>query len=140
MRFSELFESDYNDDLRSEIITLLTAVSAEGIDTVETKNLLNDLEHQGYAVDEQSLLELLGDLDIVSSANADTIDIATSDVDMMVGKDAEEVKADRVNDMATKQATDSLKDSVQFDSEDDQEYVWAESVKRMSRLAGIKKG
>jgi hypothetical protein len=46
MRIDELFENDYNEDLRSEVITLLTAVSAEGITEISTQNLLNDLEQQ----------------------------------------------------------------------------------------------
>ena len=51
MRARHFIESDYNEDLRSEVITLLTAVSAEGVDEIDTQNLLNDLESQGYAVD-----------------------------------------------------------------------------------------
>jgi hypothetical protein len=109
MRLHQLLaENDYNEDLRSEIITLLTAVSAEGIDEVDTQNLLNDLEMQGFAVDEGSLLELLGTLDIVSTADSDKIEIATSDADMMVGQDAEGVEADRVDDLATNQATKGM--------------------------------
>ncbi|NJS14177.1 MAG: hypothetical protein HC788_05595, partial [Sphingopyxis sp.] len=90
MRLHQLLaENDYNEDLRSEIITLLTAVSAEGIDEVDTQNLLNDLAAQGFAVDEGSLLELLDTIEIVSTANSEKIEIATSDSDSMTGQDAE---------------------------------------------------
>lgn len=112
MRARELFESDYNEDLRSEVITLLAAVSAEGIDQVETQNLLNDLETQGYAVDMPSLLDLLNTLEIVATASADTIEIATSDADAMVGQDAEEIGQDHVDNMATKKATDDIGDDL----------------------------
>lgn len=112
MRAYELFESDYNEDLRSEVITLLTAVSAEGVNEVNTNNLLLDLEAQGYAVDEQSLLELLNTLEIVAQATPETIQISTSDADMMVGDDAEEVAADRVDNLATDQATKDLGDDL----------------------------
>ena len=112
MRARELFESDYNEDLRSEVITLLTAVSAEGIDQVDTQNLLNDLEQQGYAIDTQSLLDLLNTLEIVATANAETIEIATSDADMMVGQDAAEVGKARVDDLASKKATDDIGDEL----------------------------
>ena len=112
MRLSELMESDYTEDLTSEVITLLTAISAEGIDEINTQNLLIDLEQQGYAIDEQSLLSLLDGLPIVATASADKIQISTSDVDMMVGDDAEEMAADHVDDMATKQATDDITDSL----------------------------
>ena len=108
MRYHQLRESDYNDDLRSEIITLLAAVSAEGIDTVSTQNLLNDLEQQGFAVDSDVLMSILGELDIVSVATGDNITIATSDADAMTGSEAGDIEADRVNNMATDQATKDL--------------------------------
>lgn len=112
MRAFELFESDYNDDLRSEVITLLTAVSAEGIDEVNMQNLLLDLESQGYAVDVQSLLDLLSTMEIVVTANKDKIQIATSDEAMMVGDGSEEIAQDRVDNLATAQATDDIKDDL----------------------------
>lgn len=112
MRFKELFESDYNDDLRSEVITLLTAVSAEGIDEVDTHNLLLDLEAQGFAVDEASLLDLLDTLEVVATASNEKIQIATSDADMMVGDDAAEIGQDRVDNLATDQATKDLGDDL----------------------------
>src|SRR6056297_1482697 len=112
MRAHELFDSDYNEDLRSEVITLLTAVSAEGIDQVKTQNLLIDLENQGYAVDEQSLLELLNTREVVATANSDKIEIATSDADVMVGQDADEIEQDRVDNLATNQATKDLGDEI----------------------------
>jgi len=108
MRAYELFEGDYNDDLRSEIINLLTAVSAEGIEEVDTKNLLNDLSQQGFAVDNQSLLGILNGLDIVATASADTIQISTSDTDALVGAEADEIEADRVDNLATDQATKDI--------------------------------
>lgn len=112
MRASELFETDYNDDLHSEVINLLAAISAEGIDEVDTQNLLNDLSQQGYAVDEQSLLELLDGLDIVSTASADSIQISTSDTDAMVGDEADEIEADRVDKLAKKKSSDDLGDDL----------------------------
>jgi hypothetical protein len=108
MRAFELFENDYNDTLRSEIITLLTAVSAEGFQEVHTQNLLRDLEQQGFAVDEESILELLSTIDVVSKATADKITIATSEVNSMVGTDASEVKADKVDNMATAKSTKDI--------------------------------
>jgi hypothetical protein len=113
MRFWEIIaESDYTNDLRAEIITLLVAVSAEGIDTVNTQNLLVDLEHQGYSVDEQSLLQLLNGLEIVQSASAETIKITTSDVDMMVGADAQGIETDRVDALAKQKSSDDIKDEI----------------------------
>ena len=108
MRLFQLYENDYNEDLRSEVITLLTAVSAEGISEISTQNLLNDLEQQGFAVDAESLLLLLGDMEIVTKATDEKISISTIDADHMVGTQTDDVKADRVDNMASKQATKGI--------------------------------
>jgi hypothetical protein len=115
MRFSELLENDYNEDLRSEVITLLTAVSAEGISEISTQNLLNDLEQQGFAVDAESLLLLLADMDIVSKATDEEITISTTDADYMVGAQTDDVKSDRVDNMAATQATKDLGEDEAYD-------------------------
>ena len=110
MRFAELFENDYTDDIQSEIITLLATVSATGVKEVKTSNLLKDLLNMGYSVDEDTLLEILDDLDIVATANKDDISISTSDMsafDMAIGSDSPD--PDRVGRLAKKQASDSLR-------------------------------
>ncbi len=118
MRFLEIIaEGDYTEDLRAEIITLLAAVSAEGIEEVDTQNLLTDLEQQGYSVDLQSLLGMLDGLEIVQTASADTIQISTSDVDMMVGADAENIETDRVDTLAKKQSTKDIGEDMNEDAE-----------------------
>jgi hypothetical protein len=108
MRLFQLYENDYNEDLRSEVITLLTAVSAEGISEISTQNLLNDLEQQGFAVDAESLLLLLGDMEIVSAATDQKISISTIAADKMVGAQTDDVKADRVHNLASRQATKDI--------------------------------
>jgi len=128
MKASELFDRDYTEDLRSEIITLLTAASAQGYDEIDTHNLVLDLEEQGFAVDEESLLDILDELDVVSTATPEKITIATSDADAMVGDDARDIEADRVDNMAQSQATKNLGKDI------------GEDIARMRSLAGIRNG
>ena len=112
MRFRELIVEDYTDALRSEIINLLAAVSAEGVTEVNTENLLADLQAQGYSVDAPTLLQLMDQIEIVQTANADTINIATSDADKMVGGDADAVEQDRVDSLAKKKSSDDIGDKL----------------------------
>ena len=128
MKASELFDRDYTEDLRSEIITLLTAASAQGYDEIDTHNLVLDLEEQGFAVDEESLLDILDELDVVSTATPEKITIATSDADAMVGDDARDIEADRVDNMAQSQATKNLGKDI------------GEDIARMRSLAGMRNG
>ena len=84
MRFREivLHESNYNDELVSEIISLLSAISAEGINEINIVNLLKDLTSEGHPLDEQSLKDLLGELAIVTDVSDDGIvSISTSTTD-----------------------------------------------------------
>ena len=84
MRFREivLYESNYNDELVSEIISLLSAISAEGINEISIVNLLKDLTSEGHPLDEQSLKDLLSELAIVTDVSDDGIvSISTSTTD-----------------------------------------------------------
>jgi hypothetical protein len=108
MHFRKLFEMEYSESLRNEIITLLTMVKADGINEISTANLLNDLQQTGHAINLDGLLLALDDIEIVSNASADKISISTSDADMMVGADAEEISADTVDDLATRNATKDI--------------------------------
>ena len=111
MREADLLESNYTDDLRAEVMTLLAMVSAKGITEIRTQNLLNDLEEQGYAVDADSLMSLLDDMNIVSNASEESIKLSTSDADPMVGMDTDKIEADRVNALATNQAKKGIGES-----------------------------
>jgi hypothetical protein len=104
MRETDLLEDNYTDNLRAEVMTLLAMVSARGINKINTQNLLNDLEEQGFAIDADSLLLLLDNMDIVSQAAEDTITLSTSNADAMVGMDTDKIEADRVDALATNQA------------------------------------
>jgi hypothetical protein len=115
MRLTQLvIEGDYNDELRAEAITLLTAVSAEGMGEINTMNLVADLNAQGYSVNASSLVELLNSLDIVQTADANTIKIATIDPEDEVDAGTDPKRVDR---LATKNATDSIGSTLGEDAE-----------------------
>ena len=86
MRFKEIVvrEDNYANDLVNEVISLLSAISAEGLKEISIENLLNDLTTEGYPLDEDSLKELLNSLSIVTDVTDDGIVTisTTSDDDM----------------------------------------------------------
>jgi hypothetical protein len=114
MRFRELIAEDYTDSLRSEIINLLAAVSAEGITEVTTHALLADLQQSGYNIAEPDLLSLLDQIEIVQTASADSITLVGNDDDAMVGVDADEIEQDRVDQLATAKATKDVGESSNY--------------------------
>ena len=78
MRLKQLVENNYTSELEDAIVTLLTAISAEGLDTIDTEQLIIDLQNQGFSINKNSLFSTLNDLPIVVSANDDVISIRPS--------------------------------------------------------------
>ena len=98
MRYIDLLESTV-DDLTSEIIDMLSALSAEGITEINTKGLLRDLTNEYNAIDEQELVELLNSLDMVASADEDIVTLGSPedeemDPEMMMGPGSEDEMMD----------------------------------------------
>jgi riboflavin synthase alpha subunit len=112
MRFRDLIVEDYADDLQSEIINLLTAVSVHGVIEVDTTSLLTDLKMAGYSVDISTLLQVLDQIKIVKTATADTINISTDDTNKMVGANAKTMQKDRVANLAKKKSKQDIGDKL----------------------------
>lgn len=78
MRLHQLLkENGYMENLKDDVINILTISSSIGIDKVKTKYLVKDLVDMGYDVDKTTILSLLNDVDIVTDANNNTITIST---------------------------------------------------------------
>jgi len=104
---AQIICEDNVDELRDTIISLLTAVAAEGLTNVGTVQILKDLRRSGYTINRAQLQQLLQNIPIVKSADRDTISVVTNRSAAEPGDDLEKSK-DRVNKMATKQAKDEL--------------------------------
>lgn len=78
MRYHNLiFENNYINDLKDEIVNLLTISSSIGINNVKTILLVRDLVGMGYEVNKQTILDILNEIDIVTSADSNIINIST---------------------------------------------------------------
>ncbi|MFW5895493.1 MAG: hypothetical protein ACOCT9_01995 [archaeon] len=78
MRLYQLLEENgYMENLKDDVINLLTISSSIGMDKIKTKYLVKDLVEMGYDVDERTILSLLDEIDIVTDANNDVINIST---------------------------------------------------------------
>jgi len=76
MRLFEL-KSQYIGELTDTIIDLIYTSSAEGKDSISTKDLVDDLAREGYMVDVHDLIDLLKGNPIVTNISQDSIDIDT---------------------------------------------------------------
>src|SRR6056300_805318 len=78
MRLKQLVENNYTGELQDTIVNLLTAIGAEGLNTVDTDQLILDLQQQGFSINKNSLFSMLNQMPIVVSANDETISIRPS--------------------------------------------------------------
>lgn len=79
MRYQQLvLEEDYIENLKSEIINLLTIASSRDIKNLRTSFLVKDLQNLGFDVNIDTILSIMNDLDIVSTADNKKIEISTS--------------------------------------------------------------
>ena len=96
------------EDIRTDIISLLDAISAEGLEEVKFVSLLKDLRRAGHTINRGQLLELLQDIPIVRDASLETINIVTDrDNDVNIGDGGEKVKK-QVKKLAQKQVDKEL--------------------------------
>jgi len=82
-----------SEDIRTDIISLLDAISAEGLEEVKFVSLLKDLRRAGHTINRGQLLDLLQGIPIVRDASLETINIVTDrDNDANIGDGEEKVK------------------------------------------------
>lgn len=79
MRFSDLIESTTEqDDLLSNIEEMIVRAKARGFTQMSTSTILAKLESMGYVLEMENLLELLGTISSVGSANREVIKLDTA--------------------------------------------------------------
>ena len=77
MLIAQIVNESTVDDIRDDVISLLTAISAEGLEEVKFVSLLKDLRRSGHAINRGQLLDLLQGIPIVRDASLETINIVT---------------------------------------------------------------
>ena len=108
MLIAQIVNESTVDDIRDDVISLLTAISAEGLEEVKFVSLLKDLRRSGHAINRGQLLDLLQGISIVRDASLETINIVTDrDNDVNVG-DGEEKAKQKVKKLAQKKVDKEL--------------------------------
>ena len=107
MRYKQLFE-DYESELRSAIVSILTAINAEGIDQIDTDQLIIDLQAQGFSVTKNSIFKTLELLHIVANATSQTINIRSNDVTRSADAETRSKEGKRLDTLAQKHAKKDL--------------------------------
>lgn len=96
------------DNMKHEVLTLLTSAAAEGITQISPVNLLQDLKAMGYPMTLSGLFDLLQGTELVKNMNRDVIELAITDADMFSNVEKSEADADKIHKTAVKQANKEI--------------------------------
>ena len=96
------------DNMKHEVLTLLTSAAAEGITQISPVNLLQDLKAMGYPMTLSGLFDLLQGTELVKNMNRDVIELAISDADMFSNVEKSEADANKIHKTAVKQANKEI--------------------------------
>ena len=104
MRAHEIIlqENKWNpDNMKHEVLTLLTSAAAEGITQISPVNLLQDLKVMGYPMTLSGLFDLLQGTELVKNMNRDVIELAITDADMFSNVEKSEADANKIHKTQT---------------------------------------
>ena len=96
------------DNMKHEVLTLLTSAAAEGITQISPVNLLQDLTVMGYPMTLSGLFDLLQGTELVKNMNRDVIELAITDADMFSNVEKSEADANKIHKTAVKQANKEI--------------------------------
>lgn len=99
MRAKEFLYEDYNQQLQSDLNNLLVGAKGNGAPTIDTSDLVQQLQRMGYSVDTNNLMPLLQNNPAVANATPENITLASPE-----GESAGQAQdsAAKVGDMAQK--------------------------------------
>lgn len=99
-----LFESEYEDQIKNLLMTLLTTQHAENIPTTTIKQLKDSLADSGFTVNKKWIRDQISNVPIVKSVDKDTVvfDLEDSETAPAVGDDDTDKDKRTVSSMAKK--------------------------------------
>lgn len=99
MRIREILQEDYNEQLLSDLNNLLVGAKGSGDNQIITRNLVKQLYDMGYSVDQNSIMPLLSQCPVVTTATPQSITLSAPEGASGEGG-PEEDSATKVADMA----------------------------------------
>jgi hypothetical protein len=99
MRAREILQEDYNQSLESDLNNLLVVAKGSGANQIRTQDIVQQLYGMGYAVDVNSIMQLLSRNPAVLNATPEMIKM-TEPEGSTPGGDAADDSAQKVSDMA----------------------------------------
>lgn len=111
MRVHEIIlqENKWNpDNMKHEVLTLLTSAAAEGITQISPDNLLQDLKAMGYPMTMSGLYDLLQGEELIKNMNNNVIELAITDATMFTNPKKSKKDANKIHNTAVKQVNKKI--------------------------------
>lgn len=108
MRAREILQEDYNQNLESDLNNILVGAKGSGATNVNTQDVVDQLYGMGYAVDVNSIIQLLSNNPTVMNATPEEITMTSAD-GASSGIEHDQDSASQVSDMAQKATAKGIK-------------------------------
>lgn len=91
MKISDILFEGYTDQIQDEVLNLLAIAHARELTSIPVNQLIIDLRKLGYAIDRQSIGEILDNIELVSSHDEKTIKLNGSKEEISDITDIEDI-------------------------------------------------
>jgi hypothetical protein len=108
MRVRELLQEDYNQNLESDLNNILVGAKGAGATSLNTQDVVNQLYGMGYAIDTNSIIQLLSNNPTVMNATPEEITMTSPD-GSSTNTGNEQDSASQVSNMAQQATAKEIK-------------------------------
>ena len=109
MKIVELLVENYTQQLEVDLDNLIVAAKARGIDHLKTDELVTQMVQMGYDVNPNSLMTIISNNPAIQTATPMDIQLTPTDDAGLTGAEDPEQSAEKVSQMARKEAERSIK-------------------------------
>lgn len=109
MKFRDLLEATYIQDIKRSILSSLVALKIQGIHKIDTSQVLKDFAEHNMPISLADLISFLQDDPMISRVNKDFIEFAQDGDQEMTAKDNVDQDKEKVHQLSTKKLNKELK-------------------------------
>lgn len=100
MRYKQLLELSYNEQIGRAVKDALVAIRIRGIDKIKTQQVLDEFKQQGMEISLDELIYLLSQEPMVRNVNADSIEFESPENKEYSSKDKQQDDSEKVSKLA----------------------------------------
>ena len=107
MKIRELLRESSNPQITQDLQDLLISIKGRGVDSIDTKTVVNQLSRMGHSVSVETVLQVIAEMPMAVTADESTITLGDEPADVN-GEEPSDDSAEKVSKMAKKAADKEL--------------------------------